>query len=51
MTTIAKLQDGKWYVVQSRVIAGTCVWYPITAGYDTSEQARAAQTDIVFGRV
>lgn len=50
MTTIAQI-DGKWHVVQARVINGASVWYPVSDGYHTSEQARAMQADMVFGRI
>ena len=51
MTTIAQIK-GLWYVVKSSVtVAGMLVWTPISIAYDTSEQARAQQADIVFGRV
>jgi len=50
MTTIAQM-SGKWYVVKSKVINGLCVWSLISQGYDTSEQARHEQANIVFGRV
>lgn len=51
MTTIAQL-NGKWYVVKSIVNPlGISAWVKVSAGFDTSYDARAYQLEIVMGRV
>ena len=49
-TRIAKLQDGKWYVVKNVKIGKQYMWVNVSVGFDTDTEAREEQCNRLFSQ-